>query len=79
MTERAMSNAERARRHRERMRAQGLRPIQLWVPDTRDPAVIAEIRRQSLALRGTPGEEEIMDFIEAIQADLIENDPDMRE
>jgi hypothetical protein len=73
-----MSKAERVRRHRARLRAQGLRPIQLWVPDTRDPEFIEEVRRQSLLLRDDPAEDEIMDFIEAIQADLLAHDPDLK-
>lgn len=36
--------------HRARLRAQGLRPIQIWVPDVRAPAFRAEARRQSLAV-----------------------------
>ncbi len=44
---------ETARRSRARMRAQGLRPIQIWVPDTRLPGFAAECRRQSLAVRST--------------------------
>ena len=28
---------EKARTYRERMRAKGLRPVQLWLPDTRSP------------------------------------------
>jgi hypothetical protein len=31
---------------RERLRAQGLRPVQYWVPDLRNPKVLAEIRRE---------------------------------
>ena len=30
-----------------RLRAQGLRPIQVWVPDVRSPQFIKEARRQS--------------------------------
>lgn len=30
----------------ERMRAQGLRPVQIWVPDTRAPGFAEEYRRQ---------------------------------
>jgi len=36
--------------HRERLRAQGLRPIQIWVPDLRSPAFRSEARRQSMAV-----------------------------
>lgn len=36
--------------HRARLRAQGLRPIQIWVPDVRAPSFKAEAHRQSLAV-----------------------------
>ena len=36
--------------HRDRLRAQGLRPIQIWVPDTRSPAFRSEAHRQSAAI-----------------------------
>ena len=54
----------------ERLRAQGLRPIQLWVPDTRDLKFIEEMRRQSLLVRDSASEREINDWLEAAQADL---------
>ena len=37
---------QRMASRRERLRAQGLRPVQHWVPDLRDPKVLAEIRRE---------------------------------
>lgn len=40
----------KVRAHRERLRRQGLRPIQIWVPDVRSPAFAAEARRQSRAV-----------------------------
>ena len=42
--------AERVRRHRLALRSAGLRPVQIWVPDTRAPGFAAECRRQSLSL-----------------------------
>ena len=38
------------RLHRKRLRQQGLRPIQIWVPDMRSPAFVTEAHRQSLAV-----------------------------
>ena len=38
---------ERVQKHRDALRAAGLRPVQLWVPDTRRPGFAAECRRQS--------------------------------
>jgi len=55
---------ERVRKHREALRAQGLRPIQIWVPDTRRPDFAEEARRQSLVTRNDPQEQEVLDWIE---------------
>jgi len=57
----------KVRRYRERMRAKGLRQIQLWVPDTRSPAFAAECRRQSLLVSADPAENESMEELEALQ------------
>jgi hypothetical protein len=40
--------ARTVRKHREKMRSQGMRLVQLWTPDTRQPAFQAQVRRQSL-------------------------------
>ena len=64
-----MKPKEKMRAYRDRLRRQGLRPVQLWVPDTRSPAFVAEARRQWQRVRSNPGEDEVMDFIEAA-ADL---------
>lgn len=37
----------RVQKHRESLRQAGLRPVQIWVPDTRRPDFAAECRRQS--------------------------------
>ena len=41
------SNTERVREARTKLRAAGLRPVQIWIPDTRAPGFAAEARRQS--------------------------------
>ncbi|MBP7606245.1 MAG: antitoxin MazE family protein [Giesbergeria sp.] len=38
----------RVQKHRDALRMAGLRPVQIWVPDTRRPDFAAECRRQSL-------------------------------
>ena len=48
-----MSVSERVGRYRDRLRAQGLRPVQIWVPDTRSPHFVEECRRQSLLIKKT--------------------------
>jgi hypothetical protein len=59
-----VSAKDRVRKHRESLRARGLRPIQIWVPDTRRPGFVEEARRQCLALRNDPQGKEALDFIE---------------
>ena len=50
--------------YRQRMRAAGLRPIQIWVPDSRDPAFADKCRAQAQAIAaGDPAGDELMDFV----------------
>lgn len=58
--------AERMRARRDRLRKQGLRPVQHWVPDLRDPKVRADLRRQGRLLAKHPENEAIDDWIEAM-------------
>jgi hypothetical protein len=37
----------RVQKHRDALRRAGLRPVQIWVPDTRQPDFAEECRRQS--------------------------------
>lgn len=37
----------RVQKHRDALRSAGLRPVQIWVPDTRRPDFAQECRRQS--------------------------------
>lgn len=46
----------RVQSHRNRLRAAGLKPIQIWVPDPKAPGFAAECRRQSLVIQGDPTE-----------------------
>jgi len=58
--------AERVQKHRAALRAAGLRPIQIWVPDVRRPGFAEECRRQSAALRGDPLEADTLNWLEAV-------------
>jgi hypothetical protein len=46
----AKPSRTKVREHRERLREQGLRPIQIWVPDVRSPSFRSEAHRQSAAV-----------------------------
>jgi hypothetical protein len=60
------SSRIKVREHRERLRAQGLRPIQIWAPDVRAPAFRAEAHRQSSAVARSAQALEDQAFIDAI-------------
>ena len=67
---RPQSSRDRVRAYRDRLRNQGLRPIQLWVPDTRSPDFAAEARRQSLLVAQSPQAEEDQAFVDSISDTL---------
>ena len=56
----------KVQRHRDGLREQGLRPIQIWVPDTRSPAFAQAARRQSRAIARSRQEPEDQAFVDAI-------------
>ena len=62
------STRDRVRRHRERLRRQGLRPLQIWVPDVRAPEFIAEAHRQSVAIATSDREADDQAFVDAISS-----------
>jgi DNA-binding LacI/PurR family transcriptional regulator len=62
----ATNSRERVKSYRERLRRQGLRPVQIWIPDTRSPEFAAAARRQSAAVAASPHEREDQAFVDAI-------------
>ena len=65
----AVSTAERVREHRQRLRAQGLRPIQIWVPDVRSPEFAAQAHQQSAAVATSAHAIDDQAFIDAVSMD----------
>jgi hypothetical protein len=63
---RTKSSRAKVQAHRTRLRRQGLRPIQMWVPDVRSPAFLAEAHRQSAAVAAGDAEREDQAFIDGI-------------
>ncbi|MCU0833672.1 MAG: antitoxin MazE family protein [Chromatiaceae bacterium] len=65
-----MSANERVKKRRDALRAAGLRPVQIWVPDTRRPGFTEECRRQSLVVaRADAADRELLDVLDAALAD----------
>lgn len=52
--------------HRKRLRAAGLRPIQVWVPDVRSIDFAAEANRQALLVAKIDAHSDDQAFVEAI-------------
>ena len=60
------SSRDKVRAHRERLRRQGLRPIQIWVPDVRSRSFKAQAHRQSLAVAESELAREDQAFIDSV-------------
>jgi len=62
---------QRVQKRRDALRASGLRPIQIWVPDTRQPGFAEECRRQSqIVALADLVDMELMSFTDAALVDL---------
>ena len=58
------SSSERKADYRRGMRADGLRPLEIWLPDVNDPAFIEKCRAQAQAIAASdPAGDELMDFV----------------
>lgn len=63
--------SERVQKRRAALRAAGLRPVQIWVPDTRRPGFAAECHRQAaLVAAADRTDTDMQDFMNAALADL---------
>jgi hypothetical protein len=63
--------SQRVQKRRDALRASGLRPIQIWVPDTRRPGFAEECRRQSLIVAAADmADHDLETFLDAALADL---------
>lgn len=60
--------SQKMRQYRCKMKQKGLRSVQIWVPDTRSPAIASELRRQSLLASRSPDEQDIMTFLDDVRA-----------
>lgn len=62
------TSRDKVRAHRNRLRDQGLRPVQIWVADVRSRAFARTAHRQSLAVAKSPHAEDDQAFVDAISA-----------
>ena len=73
------STVERVRERRDKLRAAGLRPVQIWLPDTTAPGFADEAARQSRLLaewEASPAGRQEMAFWDALAAEAWDDEPD---
>ena len=63
----SLPSGSRAQSRAARLRAAGLRPVRLWLPDTKNPAVIERMRVEARAIAHSDQQsDEAMDWVEAV-------------
>lgn len=63
--------SQRVQKRRDALRAAGLRPVQIWVLDTRRPGFAAECRRQAaLVAQSDRADDALNDFMDAALTDV---------
>jgi hypothetical protein len=73
------STVERVRERRDKLRAAGLRPVQIWLPDTTAPGFADEAARQARLLaewEASPAGRQEMAFWDALAAEAWDDEPD---
>lgn len=63
------SGAERVRKHREKMKAAGLKPVTIWVPDVNTPEYQAKIARAIAVINASESEKQILDELSDVDFD----------
>ncbi|NTW57374.1 MAG: antitoxin MazE family protein [Chlorobiaceae bacterium] len=58
--------AHRVQKHRANLRKAGLRPVQIWVPDTRREGFALECKLQSELLKNDAQEKDILNYLEKV-------------
>ena len=70
----ASTPAQRVAKRRAALRAQGLRPIQIWVPDNRAPGFAEECARQAAVVEAANrADPELVQFMDTAARDLDEH------
>jgi len=59
---------------RRELISEGYRPVEMWVPDLSDPDVLARAEAEAKRIAKADQDEDIVDWIEAIQKDMWDGD-----
>ena len=69
MADSTRTSGDYVQKHRDPLRAHGMRLLQIWVPDVRSRSFLLAARRQSRLVAASPFEAEDQAFIDAISVD----------
>jgi hypothetical protein len=61
--------AKRVRKHREKMKAAGLKPVTIWVPDVNSPEFKARVAREIELINASADEKVILEELSNIEID----------
>jgi hypothetical protein len=59
--------AKRVRKHREKMKAAGLKPVTIWVPDVNTPEFKARVAREIKLINASADEKAILEELSNIE------------
>jgi hypothetical protein len=59
--------AKRVRKHREKMKAAGLKPVTIWVPDVNTPEFKARVAREIKLINASADEKAILEELSSIE------------
>ena len=65
------TSRERTRTYRERLRARGLKPVTIWVPDLNDPKVRERIAQECRQLDQSEDEKEVLALVSSLADELL--------
>ncbi|MCL1587883.1 MAG: antitoxin MazE family protein [Actinomycetia bacterium] len=66
-----LTGAQRVQRHRERLRAEGMRPVQLWVVDVRTPDFVRDASDQAAVVAASSYADDDQAFIDALSDEAL--------
>jgi hypothetical protein len=61
--------AKRVRKHREKMKAAGLKPVTIWVPDVNSPEFKERVAREIALINASADEKAILEELSNIEID----------
>jgi len=59
--------ARRVRKHRDKMKAAGLKPVTIWVPDVNAPGFKEQVAREIAAIKASADEKVVLEELSGIE------------